>query len=377
MLTPFLYPYNDVTVTEGNSGNSSGQLLVTRSGNLTTSTQVQYTILSGSASNRNDYTLSNGTINFQPQETVKPITFQIKGDAISETQENFRVRISANNAVITKDIGNVTINDNDISQISINDISIREGNRGITNAGMTISLSNPSQERITLDYRLIPQTARVNEDFRGTGGRITINPGQTRVPLNVPIIADTKKEANETLSLQLTTVTSNVNSRIQRSQGTITIIDDDSTPRVGFSTTNIRVREGNSGVNNLSIPVTLSNPSQETVLINYRSVNGSAFANQDYRPASGTLSFNNGETRKNIAVGILGDLAVEPNETLRLELFSPRNATLGTSRANVTILNDDQPSRNLGNIRTNLTAPETQIIPMVSEFEGKDFFNVG
>ena len=52
----------------------------------------------------------------------------------------------------------------------------------------------------------------------------------------------------------------------------------------------------------------------------------------DYTLASGTLTFDPGQTSKQIAVTVVNDSAVEMDETIVVTLSSPFNATLGHHR---------------------------------------------
>src|SRR5260370_6416156 len=64
-------------------------------------------------------------------------------------------------------------------------------------------------------------------------------------------------------------------------------------------------------------------------------------AGSDYAAQSGTLSFAAGETSKVVHVQVMGDTAVEADETLTLSLSSPSGATIAHGSATGTILNDD------------------------------------
>jgi len=75
---------------------------------------------------------------------------------------------------------------------------------------------------------------------------------------------------------------------------------------------------------------------------------------------------------QNITVGILGDLAVENNESFTLELFSPRNASLGTSTMTINIRNDDRIVIGSEILSKDLIALD-QVIPAASEFNAVDF----
>lgn len=107
-----------------------------------------------------------------------------------------------------------------------------------------------------------------------------------------------------------------------------------------ISISNASLTEGNSGNSNMNFTVTLSQSANASV--SYTTSNGTATAGSDYTATSGTLNFTlGGQTTRTISVPIIGDTAVEPNETFTLTLFSPTNATLTTATAIGTIINDD------------------------------------
>ena len=93
------------------------------------------------------------------------------------------------------------------------------------------------------------------------------------------------------------------------------------------------VTEGNSGTIDALVAVNLSGPSAQTVTVDYTTVDGTApggatVANNDYLPASGTLSFAPGETTKNIVIKVNGDTKYEATERFKVVISNPVNATL-------------------------------------------------
>jgi hypothetical protein len=99
--------------------------------------------------------------------------------------------------------------------------------------------------------------------------------------------------------------------------------------------------EGNAGTTTLSFPVTLSAPATQTVSVSYATADGTATAPSDYAAASGTLTFTSGEKAKAIQVGVVADLAIEPDETFTVTVSSPVNVTIADGTATGTITNDD------------------------------------
>ena len=87
--------------------------------------------------------------------------------------------------------------------------------------------------------------------------------------------------------------------------------------------------------------MTLSQSSNAVVTVNYATSNGAALAPSDYTAASGTLTFQPGETSRTISVSIKGDHKREANETFSVQLSNAVGATIDDGVAAVTILNDD------------------------------------
>jgi len=127
-------------------------------------------------------------------------------------------------------------------------------------------------------------------------------------------------------------------------------VDVSATPTGLF--TGVSVTEGNSGTTNALVPVNLSGPSAQTVTVDYTTVDGTApggatVANNDYIPASGTLTFAPGETTKNIVVKVNGDAKYEATERFRVVISNPVNAILldplpgFADTATIIIVNDD------------------------------------
>ena len=117
-------------------------------------------------------------------------------------------------------------------------------------------------------------------------------------------------------------------------------ISTSTSPMLNVSTP-AAITEGNTGSKNLTFTVTLSASSAQTVTVNYATSNGTATAGSDYTATSNTLTFTSGQTSKQINVPILGDYAIEGDETFTMMLSAAANATIGTDMATGTIQNDD------------------------------------
>jgi hypothetical protein len=117
------------------------------------------------------------------------------------------------------------------------------------------------------------------------------------------------------------------------------IIQDGSTPLL-LTMNNIDVPEGNSGNTNALVTVTLSAETGRTVTADFNTVAVTATSGVDFVAASGSLSFAPGVNTQTITVSVIGDIVNEINETFRVVLSNPTNASIGNF-STVRIIDDD------------------------------------
>ena len=94
----------------------------------------------------------------------------------------------------------------------------------------------------------------------------------------------------------------------------------------------------------MEFKVALSSASAKTISVAFATAATGATAGVDYQTASGTLTFNPGETLKSVFVLIVGDTAFEATETFTLTLSAPVDATIADGVGVGSILNDDAQS---------------------------------
>jgi Ca2+-binding RTX toxin-like protein len=117
------------------------------------------------------------------------------------------------------------------------------------------------------------------------------------------------------------------------------------------------VKEGNSGQTPIVFNLTLSGPQAAPVQVEFTTADGTAtVAKGDYTPVNGTqtVTFNPGETSKQITIMVNGDTTYEPDEQFQVQILraqrmdpgqydqvNPVDLLLSQSTATGTILNDD------------------------------------
>jgi Calx-beta domain/SdrD B-like domain/Dockerin type I domain len=220
-------------------------------------------------------------------------------------------------------------------EINIENRSINIGSNVLTVSNVSAPESNnlvfsitrflPDNTTATVMYSTANGTAVAGQDYVAKSGTLTFIPGQpTTQTVTVVVTNDTLDEPDETMSLVL----SDAVNATQGLPGTGTIQDDDGP--VSVSASNSSAAEGA----NLVFTVSLSAASGKTVTVNYATADPPsgivATAGVDYTPTSGSLTFSPGVTQQLVTVALLNDILFESNETFRLALSAPQNASLGT-----------------------------------------------
>jgi len=113
---------------------------------------------------------------------------------------------------------------------------------------------------------------------------------------------------------------------------------------------NASVVEGNAGTTNLVFTVTSSIAATNTIAVTYATVDGTATAGSDYTATNGTLNIAIGATSGTVTVPVLGDTAIEADETFTLVLTAPANATVTGGTITGTIINDDFPTISIADV---------------------------
>jgi hypothetical protein len=335
----------DATVGETQGATTGAGFTVTLSAVPADTVTVEYATSDGSATAPADYQAVNGTLTFDPGETVRQVVVPVVGDTVTEVNETFSLNLTdASGAAIAHGVGIGTITDDDLPSIAIANATVTEGNSGTVNAVFNITLSAPSAQTISVDYATSDGSATAPEDYVATSGTLTFTPGQTVRQIVVPVVGDTVIEISETFSLSLSNP---VNATFSDPTALGTITDNNT---VTIAVGNATVTEGNFGTVNAVFNVTLSAMSTQTITVDYATADGSATAPADYLATSGTLTFAPGQTVQQIVVPVVGDTVIEISETFGLNLTNPVNAAFSDATGLGTITDNDTVSITISSV---------------------------
>jgi subtilisin-like proprotein convertase family protein len=121
---------------------------------------------------------------------------------------------------------------NRLPWLSINDISMSEGNSGSQSFSFTVTLLDASPLTVTSQFQTADGTAHVSDgDYLAASGSVTFAPGQPLTQtIQVSVLGDTRVEPTETFLVNLLNAT---NATILRTPGVGTIQNDDATTLPG------------------------------------------------------------------------------------------------------------------------------------------------
>src|SRR5262249_14669536 len=111
-----------------------------------------------------------------------------------------------------------------------------------------------------------------------------------------------------------------------------------------MSIDNVSVTKGTSGTTDATFTVVMSAARARTVTVDFVTADGTATAGNDYVAQSGTLTFNPGETSKQITVVVNGNTSIGPDQTFFVNLSNPTNVSLAKAQGVGTIINNKLPS---------------------------------
>jgi hypothetical protein len=210
-------------------------------------------------------------------ETSKPITVEVTGDRLAELAEDFFVNLSApTNAALSDSQGVGTILD-DEPLISIDSMTVTEGNAGTVNATFTVTLSAAYDEVVTVPFATRNGDAKAGTDYTGATGNVTFGIGETSKPITISVIGDRRGEQTEDFWVDLTAP---ANAALGTGSGYAAILDDE--PRISIDSRS--KREGQNGKVAFVFTVTLSAPSDQAVTVKYATRNDSARPRQTMWP---------------------------------------------------------------------------------------------
>jgi hypothetical protein len=200
-----------------------------------------------------------------------------------------------------------------------------------------VLLSSRAALEIAATIAVSNGTAIAGTDFQLSRPTLTIAPGRTEGSVRINLPPQPQPMAERTFTLGLTNV---VNARLLRDHAVIRLRDT-RVPTVTVSGGS-QLEGAPSAPASIPFTVSLSSTLPEAVRVQYQTVNTTARAGIDYRPAQGTLIFPPGITNLTVAIDLFGNERWEADRRFHLVLGSVSNGRLGVTEAAGLIIDDDR-----------------------------------
>ncbi|WP_122893440.1 Calx-beta domain-containing protein [Arcobacter peruensis] len=348
----------NTTINEGDTDTTQIAFTVTRTGNLNESVAVDYTISGGAGVDSVDYegsSLPSNTLTFAAGEFEKVVTLNVNGDTLAENNEVYTMTISnQSSGIITTASDTTTVTNDDTNFVISSPLDTAEGTSSETTAFVyTITRTGDTTGTASVNWNVSTATGLTSADFVGNqdvlttngglpSGTVSFANGVSSMDITINVSGDLTLESDETLEVVLSAAT---NATIESGEGTTSslILDDDDSFSISTLTTS--KDEGQSD-NTITYTVTRTGS-----LDGARDLTWTVTGLNGFDPSTdlasgqastGTVSFADGQSTKNITINILGDTVEESNETMTITLSNaPDNTNIDTAAVSTEIVNDD------------------------------------
>lgn len=339
---------------EGNTGSTALKLTATLSGTSTTATSFTATAKNGTATSELDFQNYTKMLTIPAGQTQVDFFIQVLGDKLGETNETFSVELSklSTNAVFVNDLGSLplslTILDDDKPVVRMDDIKVVEGDNGLRDADITVYLNTVATSDVSVAYTTSDGTAKNGSDYISESDTLVIPKGSKEGHIKISIQGDTTPETTENFRVELSNAIGAIllnNADTLMSTVTIATDDDKNLPILGIKAKPVD-EGGEDEFTDYPITFTLSSSPATDVTVHFETKDGTARDGSDYQGKSGDIIFLAGETESILKLTVMGDIEVEDDETLLLQLSNPTGLKFSdgqpTQDVNLLIRDDDQ-----------------------------------
>ncbi|WP_188113586.1 Calx-beta domain-containing protein [Nocardioides humilatus] len=212
LAPPPTYTIDDVTITEGDTGNQALLFVIARTGDLAAASSVTFETSEGSAAAKRDFTAWRPkAIKFKAGQASATVKVKIKGDKVPEYEEFFYAYLSAPvDSVLTDTYAQGTILNNDPGEppvYTMGSAQLVEGDAGQTNMLFTIHRSGDLNFAGSVKYYTLGLFghAEAGEDFvNKKPTKVSFPAGVADKVVKVAIKGDVEVEIDEYFHVALT-----------------------------------------------------------------------------------------------------------------------------------------------------------------------------
>ncbi len=311
----------------------SVSLTVTRSGTVTSAASIEFATADGTAVAGTDYTAASGTLQWAENDaTSRTITILLSNLAPYAGSKSFSVALSNPSSaaqMASPDVATVTISGTAAAspgslQFSSANYSVNQYAGGLS---VTVNRTGGSSGSVSVAYSTSDGTAAAGSDYTAASGTLAWQDGDaSSKTFSVPVSTAAAFSGTKTFSIALSNASSGAALGVPSSA--VATIVGSASAAVGslqLSASSYAVSQSGGQV---SVSVVRSGGSAGEVSVSYATTNGTAVAGADYTAASGTLTWQDGDSStKSFSVSVSDAVAFAGNRAFTVALSAPGGGT--------------------------------------------------
>lgn len=298
-------------------------------------------------------------------------------DNLVEGDETFTVELSASTGLVDdSDTATGTILNDDIGQVTVvadpgRTTTDEDGGGGGNRGRFQINLSQPNTtgSDITVNYSFggTSTASGPGQDFNDSeSGTVVFGNNDDSIDVNITPVNDNTVEGNETVILNLGTVSSGAYDIGTPNSATVTIIDDDEfTATITSTDANAAETVAGNNPGEFTVSLNQTNNSGAGVTVNY-TISGTAQNGVDYTTINtASVTISNNQQSVLISISPINDAIQEGTENVILTLGTGTGYILGgpaSSTATVNIADNDQATLAISDVTANENDPSGEMV---------------
>ena len=319
---------------------------VVRTGGKEGMVTVDYALVDATATGGDDYELQQGTLVFQANESSKSFGVKLLNDDDQEGDETFTMELSnatGGAEIIEPQTSTFTIKDDEATSSSSSTAAgtgdgtfqysalMFTANETWSDITIYVQRLGGSTGAASVSYSMTDGTAQSGKNYTKTSGTLNFADGETEKSFTIGLEHDTDITGSKTVNLTLSAPTGGAALHTEYKNSVLTISDDEvgtfGSGAFRFSDNEYDVLESEGFI---EIGVIRQSGAQGQATVQYRTSDGTARMNDDYKEAEGTLTFRNGESKKVFKVEVIKDTLTDGGESVNLNLQNASNAGIAT-----------------------------------------------
>ena len=387
---PLTYNFSNslFTTPEGNEENLTEVVTIDRTGRVSDLSSVTVQLVGVDATLDQDFAPAAVTVDFAANETSKTVPITLFGNTQIDPNRTIELSLQPPEGQL---VGNIhptaeliIADDDDIPtyDFSTANYTVRE-DIGTTNL-ITIIRSGNTAEASSVNVNLASGAesgAEPGEDFTPTTVTVEFAEGENSQTISLDILDDEEAEGSEAVALSFANFNPDGQPGTTHPEATLIIEDNDSPPIYNFVQENYSIEEGDENSTTEVVEIRRQGDITVTSRVNVvptgfaTDATSEATAGQDFNGTAVTVEFTPNQTSQTVPLEIFGDLLVEDDESLQLNLAEfiivdengseQTGGEAGTLQPNtiLTLTNDDVATVSI----TAETSEATEISPTTAE----------